>query len=80
MTYEKLERANELMQEIDRLTTIQQLFCTQSDVDHAPSFDYVPLARTDITFDALIPADICDEIIALVQKKKDDLIEEFNAL
>lgn len=80
MTYEKLEIANELMQEIERMNTIQQLFCTQSNIDYAPPLDYVRLVREKVSLGANIPADICEEISALIQKKKEELIEEFNAL
>lgn len=78
MTYGKLERANELADEIDHMGEIQQLFCTHFDYNNP--LDHIHLTRASIPLNADIPADICEEIIALIQKKKDKLTEEFNAL
>lgn len=79
MTYEKLERANELADTLDELSRIQSIFCTHARPQGDGELDFVTIARE--YYGAVnIPSDMCNKIISLVEKERAKIQKEFDEL
>lgn len=80
MTYEKLERANELAEEMSNLLEIQQMMSPRDECGQL-TCDQISMCRH--RYNAIpiaIPADICDKIVALISDEREKLRKEFEAL
>lgn len=79
MTYEKLERANELADTLDELSMIQSIFCTHARTQGDDELNFVTIARE--CYGAVnIPSDICNKIISLIEKERVKIQKEFDEL
>ena len=79
MTYEKLERANELADTLDELLRIQNVFCTHARIQGDNELDFVTISREH--YGAVnIPSDMCDKIISLIGKERAKIQKEFDEL
>ena len=79
MTYEKLERANELADTLEDLSRIQGIFCTHARTQGDDELDFVTIARERYGV-VNIPSDICNKIISLVEIERAKIQEEFDEL
>ena len=79
MTYEKLERANELADTLDDLSRIQNVFCTHARIQGDDELDFVAISRERYGT-VNIPSDMCNKIISLVEKERAKIQKEFDEL
>lgn len=80
MTYEKLERANELAEKMNNLLDIQNIMNPNNEYDH-DRYDFIEILRKNYGNNTIcIPADICDKIVALIGDEREKLRKEFEAL
>ena len=79
MTYEKLERANEVADTLDDLSRIQSIFCTHARTQGDDELDFVTISRE--RYGAVnIPSDMCDKIISIIGKERAKIQKEFDEL
>lgn len=79
MTYEKLERANELSDALNNLLEIQNIFCPHARMEGDDELDFVKIWRERYG-DVNISADLCDKIVSLVAKERSKVQKEFDEL
>lgn len=79
MTYEKLERANELADTLDELLRIQNIFCAHARMPSDEELDFVTISRE--RFGAVtVPSYLCDKIMSLIGQERAKIQKEFDEL
>lgn len=79
MTYEKLERANELSDTLNNLLDIQNIFCAHARMIGDDELDFVSISRVGYRT-VNIPVDICDKIMSLIAEERKKTQKEFDEL
>lgn len=80
MTYETLERANELSEQMNNLLDIQNMMNTNDECGHN-EYDFIEITRKNYSdIPVSIPAEICEKIVELIAEERRKLRAEFDKL